>query len=218
MSVTVRYFAAARERAGVAHEAVALDGAATVSQLFARLAAAHPALEALRPHLRFSLNLELVDDDAPVKDGDELGLIPPVSGGSGALAVLPEALSLDAVVRAVEGPAHGAVVTFTGAVREATKGRAVLRLEYEAYGPLALRQLEAIARAAGERFGARLAIHHRVGTLTPGELAVVIAAAAPHRAEAFEACRFAIERLKAEVAVWKKEVFADGSVWVGLGP
>ncbi|MBX7102069.1 MAG: molybdenum cofactor biosynthesis protein MoaE [Myxococcaceae bacterium] len=218
MTVVVRYFAAARERAGRAEETVALGGAATVGQLFERLAGAHPGLAPLRPHLRFSLNLELVDDGAAVKDGDELGLIPPVSGGAGALAIESAPLSLDAVVRAVSGPAHGAVVTFTGAVRDATQGRPVVRLEYEAYGPLALKQLEAIAQAASERFSARLAIHHRVGTLVPGELAVVIAAAAPHRAEAFEACRFAIERLKAEVAVWKKEVFADGSVWVGLGP
>ena len=128
-------------------------------------------------------------------------------------------LSLDAVVKAVSGAGQGGVVTFSGAVRDATAGRAVVRLEYEAYGPMAEKKLAEIAAQAAVQWpGARVAIHHRVGVLAPGELAVVIAASTPHRAEAFAACRHAIEQLKAEVPIWKKEVYADGAVWVGLGP
>jgi molybdopterin synthase catalytic subunit len=133
--------------------------------------------------------------------------------------VVDRALSLDEVVHAVEGPGAGAVVTFTGAVRDSTAGRPVLRLEYEAYAPMAEAVLSRVGSEVADRWpGSRLAIVHRVGVLTPGELAVVIAAASPHRAEAFDACRHAIERLKVEAPIWKKEVFTDGSSWVGLGP
>ena len=104
-------------------------------------------------------------------------------------------------------------------LKEATRGRAVLRLEYEAYAPMAQKKLAEIgAEIAAQWPGARAAIHHRVGVLVPGELAVVIAASTPHRAEAFAACRHAIERLKADVPIWKKEVYVDGEVWVGMGP
>ena len=135
------------------------------------------------------------------------------------MRVRSQPLQLEEVVRAVSGEAFGAVVTFTGAVRDATRGRKVVRLEYEAYAPMAERMFERIAAEAKERWpGSRLAIVHRVGTLLPGELAVVIAASAPHREAAFEACRHAIERLKQDAPIWKKELYADGEVWVGLGP
>ncbi len=220
-AVTLRYFAAARERAGCSHEQVELSDGAVVQQLLDLLCALHPALTALLPHLRVAVNHEFTALDAPVPPGAEVALIPPVAGGSGTPEFLVTAslLSLDAVVRAVLSTARGAVVTFSGAVRDATHGKAVVRLEYEAYAPMAEKKLaEIAAEAAAQWLGARVAIHHRVGVLSPGELAVVIAAAAPHRAEAFAACRHAIERLKADVPIWKKEVYADGAVWVGLGP
>ncbi len=119
----------------------------------------------------------------------------------------------------MSGPGQGGVVTFSGAVRDMTRGRKVVRLEYEAYPEMAVKQLQAIGDDVTARFGgARLAITHRVGTLKPGELAVVIAAAAAHREEAFLACRHAIEALKRDVPIWKREVYDDGEVWVGLGP
>lgn len=128
-------------------------------------------------------------------------------------------LSLDAVVGAVRGDDAGAIATFTGAVRDRSRGRRVIELEYEAFGPMALTQLEAIAGECASRWpGVRVAIHHRIGLLRVGEVAVAIAAAAPHRAEAFAACRHAIERLKEDVAIWKRERFEDGAEWVGLGP
>jgi molybdopterin synthase catalytic subunit len=109
-------------------------------------------------------------------------------------------------------------VTFTGLVRGETDGRRVLRLEYEGYAPMAERKLDEIANSIEQVTGARVAIVHRVGTLLPGEAAVVIACAAQHRAPAFRACEAAIERLKHDVPIWKREVFEDGSEWVGSGP
>jgi len=133
--------------------------------------------------------------------------------------VVDRPLSLDEAVRAVSGEGMGGVVTFTGAVRDHSHGKRVVELQYEAYGPMAERTFERIALEAEERWpGTRLAIVHRVGTLRPGELAVVIAAAAAHRDEAFQACRHAIERLKQDAPIWKKERFQGGEEWVGLGP
>lgn len=217
--ITLRYFAAARERAGCSEEKVALAAGTSVRALLSQLCVAHPALTPLLPHLRVAVNHEFVALDAPVPEAAEVALIPPVAGGSAAFLVTDSPLSLDAVVKAVSGPGQGGVVTFTGAVRDSTQGKAVVRLEYEAYTPMAEKKLAEIAAEAARQWpGARVAIHHRVGVLVPGELAVVIAASAPHRAEAFAACRHAIERLKADVPIWKKELFADGAVWVGLGP
>lgn len=219
MRLRVLYFAAARERAGCAEETLELAGAPAVRDVLAELIRRHPALERLAPHLRVAVNQGFAGMDEPVPDGAELALIPPVAGGAGCFRVTSAPLSLDEVVRAVEGPGRGGVVTFSGQVRDQTRGRAVVRLEYEAYPPMAERVFAQIGAEAAARWeGSRLAIVHRVGVLQPGELAVVIAASAPHRAEAFDACRHAIERLKQDAPIWKKEIFADGEVWVGLGP
>ncbi len=219
--IVVRYFAAARERAGCSEERLELVAGSAVSSVLTRLTVLHPPLGPLLPHLRVAVNHEFVGLDAPVPEGAEVALIPPVAGGSGEppFAIRSTPLSLDAVVGAVSGKGQGGVVTFGGAVRDATGGRRVLRLEYEAYGEMAQKKLEQIgAEIAAQWPGARAAIHHRTGVLTPAELAVVIAVSAPHRAEAFAGCRHAIERLKAEVPIWKKEIYEDGEVWVGMGP
>ena len=184
------------------------------------LAERHPSLGPLLPHLRVAVNQEFTSVDAEVPPGAELALIPPVAGGSGGLfRVVDRPLLLQEVVEAVAGEAYGGLVTFSGSVRNQTRGRGVMRLEYEAYPPMAEKKLAEIgAEVAGRWGGTRLAIVHRVGTLVPGELAVVIAAASPHRKEAFLGCEHAIERLKQDVPIWKKEFYEDGQVWVGLGP
>ncbi|MGA9522806.1 MAG: molybdopterin converting factor subunit 1 [Myxococcaceae bacterium] len=219
MTITVLYFAAARERTGTSRETLTVDAGITARGLLEVLARRHPSLAPLCGHLRVAVNQEFCAPDDPVPEGAEVALIPPVSGGSGRCRVLETPLSLDEVMKAVSGEGMGGVVTFTGNVRDNTRGRRVLRLEYEAYAPMAVRKLDEIADEASRLFpGSRVAISHRVGVLSPGEAAVVIAAAAPHRDEAFKACRHAIERLKSEVPIWKKEFFEDGQVWVGLGP
>lgn len=133
--------------------------------------------------------------------------------------VVDRPIGIAEVEAAVAGPGRGGIVTFTGSVRADSHGKTVVRLDYEAYAPMAEKVLAAIGAEIAERWpGAVAAILHRVGVLEVGEHAVVIAVAAPHRAAAFEGCRHAIERLKADVPIWKREVFTDGSEWVGAGP
>lgn len=218
-TVRMKYFAAARERAGTQEEAVELPAGSTVAALLEVLVQKHPALKPLLPHVRVAVNQEFAAVGEAVPDGAEVALIPPVAGGAGAFAIFETPLELQRVVEAVSAAGQGGVVTFSGVVRGVTRGRKVVRLEYEAYPPMALKKMEEIAAEAAQQWpGSQVAIHHRVGVLMPGELAVVIAASAPHRKEAFRACEHAIDRLKEDVPIWKREVFEDGEVWVGLGP
>jgi len=218
--VQVLYFAIARERVGLRDETLPWPAPAPVSELLDLLTARHPELKPLLPHLRVSVNREFVTPDSLVPSGAEVALIPPVSGGSnGLFKVVERPLELQEVVDAVAHVKAGGLATFTGAVRGETRGRRVLRLEYEAYVPMAEAKLAQIGSEAETRWpGVRVAVVHRIGLLVPGDAAVVIAAAAPHRAEAFRACEFVIERLKQDVPIFKKEFFEDGGVWVGMGP
>ena len=215
--ITVLYFAVAREAAGADSESLA-GAPASVGALRDFLAARHPALARVLPRCRLAVNQEFAGDDDPVPDGAEVAVIPPVSGGSGRFRVVDRPLDLAEAVDAVAGPERGGLVTFRGDVRGTSHGKRVLRLEYEAYVPMAERKLAEIGQAIGDEHGALLSIVHRVGALSPGEAAVVIAAAAPHRAPAFRACEAAIERLKKDAPIWKREVYEDGSEWVGMGP
>lgn len=217
MRVTVLYFAAARERAGTSSEALDLPEGATAAEALAQACERHPALQPLASKLRLAVDQDFAPPDRRLREGSEVALIPPVSGGTGPHRIGETRLSADAPLHAVEGADCGAVVSFTGVVRSHNHGKDVVRLEYEAYPQMALRVFERIADEARQRFRARVAIHHRVGALAPGELSVVIAAAAQHRADAFDACRHAIEALKADAPIWKREVYPDGSSWVGLG-
>lgn len=218
--LSVLYFAAARERAGVAQEQLAeVPPPGTVRALLEVLGQRHPQLRPLFPHLRVAVNQAFVQLEELVPEGAEVALIPPVAGGAGLFRVVDRPPTLEEVVAAVRHEARGGVVTFTGLVREESRGQQVVRLTYEAYVAMAERVLADVGRQAEERWpGVRLAIVHRVGVLLPGDVAVCIAAAAPHRAEAFEACRFAIERLKLDAPIWKRETYLNGESWVGLGP
>ena len=220
MRIVVRYFAAARERAHTEQEPLEVPEGATVAALLELLAARHTELAPLLTRLRVAVNQEFAELKQPLAEGAEVALIPPVAGGADLprVRISAEPLSLDAAVEAVRARGLGGIACFVGMVREQSRGKHVLRLEYEAYTQMAEKVLARIAEAAQARFSARLAIHHRVGTLEVGETAVVIAAAAEHRAEAFDACRFAIEELKHDAPIWKKELTDDGAVWVGLGP
>lgn len=220
MNVHVRYFAVFRERLRRDDERVELPDGADAAALLALLEARHPAIVALRGRYRLAVNHEFTDPARRLRDGDEVALIPPVAGGAGRHAVvLDEPLSLDRVVAAVRSAAAGGLVTFTGMVRDHSHGAQIERLEYEAYRPMAERVMARLCdEIEAELPGTALAVEHRVGVLGIGELAVVIAAAAPHRAEAFAACRALIDRLKEQVPIWKKEVGEAGQEWVGLGP
>lgn len=224
--VTIRLFAAAADAAG--QRRVEGDWAGlTPPQLLQTLQKTYPGLGRLGSALAVAINREYATPDQIIQDGDEVALIPPVSGGSGEAEERPrfevtaEPLSADEVASRVTNPYSGATLVFVGTVREWTKGKQTVYLEYEAYPEMAVEQMKVIGREIGERWpGAQTAIVHRVGKLAITEPSVIIAVATPHRADSFEACRHAIERLKQIVPIWKKEIWADGEEWVGgqLGP
>ena len=208
MTVTVRLFAGLRERAGWSQRDF---DAATVGDVWPQL-----GLGDEPQGLLYAVNREYADQDQELNDGDEVALIPPVSGG--AFRVTEERLSLDAVVDEVADERAGAVATFTGTVRRQSRGREVTRLEYEAYAEMAEDVMARLAADLLERYElCAIAIHHRVGTLAIGEASVVIAVSAPHRQDALAACRDAIDRLKEMVPLWKKEVYEGGEEWIGRG-
>lgn len=220
MRLRVLYFAVFRERIGKSDDMLELADGATVAGALDALAARHDAVARLRGRFRVAVNQDFVDDNHVLRDGDELALIPPVAGGADRHVVLSEQeLSLDRCMAAVRGSGMGGIVTFTGMVRLHSRGTTIDHLEYEAYAPMAVKVMtELCDEIEREIAGARVAVEHRVGNLGIGDVAVVIAAAAPHRAEAFTACRAMIDRLKDRVPIWKKEISVDGAEWVGLGP
>lgn len=220
MQIAVLYFAVFRERLGIAAEQLTLPDRSTVGEAIASLAAKHKPIADLAGRYRVAVNREFADDSETLSDGDELVLIPPVAGGSSArhVVVTDRPITLDRCVAAVTDPKRGGIVTFSGHVRELSHGEAIEYLEYEAYEPMAVQELTRLCDAIERTItGARIAVEHRIGRLEVGDTAVVIAAAAPHRAEAFAACRAMIDQLKESVPIWKKEVGKSGQVWVGLG-
>ena len=209
MPITVRLFAGLRERAGWSQRE--LDGVARVADVWPRL-----DLGDEPPGLLYAVNKEYASRDRELADGDEVALIPPVSGGSFRLSA--DALSLDAVVEEVRSDEAGAIATFVGTTRVHSRGRTVERLEYEAYVGMAEKVMAEIAAALKHAYElCEVAIHHRVGRVGIGDRSVVIAVSAPHRADALAACRDAIDTLKERVPLWKKEVYAGGEEWIGRG-
>jgi molybdopterin synthase catalytic subunit/molybdopterin converting factor small subunit len=209
MRVTVRLFAGLRERAG--RSRLELEDVARVGDVWERL-----ELGEEPPGLVYALNREYVDRRSELRDGDEVALIPPVSGG--AFRLLDEPLDVAAVIAEAEHEDAGAVASFVGTVRRRSRDRDVHHLEYEAFAEMAEPMLERLAAELTARHGlCAVAIHHRVGRVEIGEPSVVIAVSAPHRAAALEACREAIDTLKGTIPLWKKEVYAGGEEWIGRG-
>ncbi len=209
MSVHVRLFAGLREHAGWSERE--LEGVERVSDVWPAL-----SLGEEPEGLLYAVNREYAEPDQELRDGDEVALIPPVSGG--AFRVTAEPLSLDAAVAEVADEQAGAIATFTGTVRRQSRGREVTHLEYEAYAEMAedvMAKLAVDLEASHEL--CRVAIHHRVGRLEIGEASVVIAVSAPHRQDALAACREAIDTLKETVPLWKKELYEGGGEWIGRG-
>ncbi|HEY8393203.1 MAG TPA: molybdopterin converting factor subunit 1 [Thermaerobacter sp.] len=227
VQVRVRLFAAVAERWGERELQLAVPPGATAASVVECLRSRRPELADLLAVCRLAVNGRYAEPGQPVRAGDEVALIPPVSGGAPARVqcgerffVTPEPLSLDELFRHVARPEHGAVVLFVGITRRFTGERETRHLEYEAYAEMAAGELARIGAEAEQRWpGARLAIGHRTGRVDIGEASVIIAAAAPHRPDAFAAARYAIDELKRRAPIWKKEHYADGTVeWVGAGP
>jgi molybdopterin synthase catalytic subunit/molybdopterin converting factor small subunit len=209
MRVKVKLFAGLRERAGWAEQEV--DGPTNVDEVW-------PVLS-LGPEpdgLLYAVNKEYVERGHELADGDEVAVIPPVSGGSFRLSA--DTLSVDAVVDEVRTDRAGAIATFVGTTREHSRGRTVEHLDYEAYEGMAEQVMARIATELKDRYDVcEIAIHHRTGRVDIGDASVVIAVSAPHRHDALAACRDAIDTLKQQVPLWKKEVYEGGEEWVGRG-
>lgn len=214
MQITVLLFAAHREAAGTPVVAVTVPDGCTAGAVWTAVAAAHPALRRLPPPAALAVNDAVRPPDHPLAEGDRVALLMPVSGGT-LIELVREPIRLEALLDAVRDPGTGAVVLFLGTVRNHARGRQVQRLEYEAYETLARAEMARIAAEVATRWGARIAIVHRLGSLEIGEVSVAVATAAPHRREAFDAGRFAIDTLKQTVPIWKKEIWAEGAEWIG---
>ena len=209
MKITVRLFAGLRERAGVAR--LDVDGVECVDDVWAKLGLGdEPA------GLLYAVNRAYVDRGAALRDGDEVALIPPVSGG--AFRISAEPLDIAQVVAEAASDDAGAVASFVGTVRRRSRDRDVVHLEYEAFEEMAEPMLAELAAALTAKHGlSAVAIHHRVGRVEIGEPSVAIAVSAAHRAAALEACREAIDTLKETIPLWKKEVYVGGEEWIGRG-
>ncbi len=224
MQLNVLYFAHVRDRVGCSEERLRCPEGALVRDVVALLCERYPALAPLMPTTRVAVDGEFVGPDVPVPDGAEFVLIPPVAGGSGTPSVDLTEAPLDearqrALIDLVSDDAHGAVVTFIGIVRDHARGRAVQELEYEAYGPMARSQMARLVAEVEAAFeGVRVGIHHRVGRLGVGDVAVVIAVGSAHRAPAFRAAERLIDRVKEDVPIWKREIGPDGAEWVSDRP
>jgi len=218
MKIRVLLFGVLKDMLARAVDTIDLPEGARVREVILYYSRVSPRFEAMVPSLAISVNQEYSRPDRALREGDEIGLLPPVSGGSaedgGEVRIVREPIDTEAVVARLKRPADGAAVIFDGVVRDNTRGRRTLYLDYEAYEAMALKQMETLAVEARARFGVRGAsIVHRLGRLQIGETSVLIVVASAHRGAAFEACRWIIDTLKKTVPIWKKEYFEDGAVW-----
>ncbi len=228
LSVRVLFFGAARDAVGHDELELPCHVRCTAGEVFQKLLSEYPALNRFGKSLLLAVNQQYADQNRELREGDELAIFPPVSGGSASTGILPassadkdffelttESIDVASVARRVVLPQCGATVTLDGYAREWTKGRRTVYLIYEAYEPMALTEMKRLGEQAHEKFDiAHIGIVHRTGRLEIGETSVVISVGAPHRRAAFEACEWAIRELKRTVPIWKKEVFEDGEVWV----
>jgi molybdopterin synthase catalytic subunit len=233
MQVNVLFFGVLKDLAGMAGERLDLPEGAEVEDLLTHYEKRLPQLRQWRGVMALSVNHEYAGTDARLHAGDEVALLPPVSGGASdrsnqpggeALrtehaAIVRERIDTSAILERIKKPEDGAAAVFEGVVRNNTRGRQTLYLDYQAYEEMALKQMEALAQQALEQFAVReVALVHRLGRLEIGETSVLIAVASAHRGPAFEACRWLIDTLKKTVPIWKKEYFVDGAVWADGEP
>ncbi len=229
MQVRVLFFGVLKDLAGQAADSLSLPEPATLRDLLNHYEARIPGLRTLSSSIAMSINQHYAGPEARLQPEDEVALLPPVSGGARDNAVEPtpvcsveiirEKIDTAALWKKIQCPADGAVVTFEGVVRDNSRGRRTLFLDYEAYEEMALKQMHGLVEQALSRFPIRAVLMvHRVGRLEIGEASVVIMVASPHRAAAFDAGRWLIDRLKRTVPIWKKEYFEDGAVWADGEP
>ena len=220
MRVRILFFGVLKDLAGKSSDNLELREGATVGDLLETCAARIPRLNDLLASLAVAVNQQYAGAETALKSGDEVALLPPVSGGSGVRAwIVRDAIDTSAILAGIKRGEDGAAVVFEGVVRNSTRGRKTLYLDYEAYEEMALGQMESLAGQALKQFQIRdIALVHRLGRLEIGETSVLIVVASAHRGAAFDACRWLIDRLKRTVPIWKKEYFEDGAVWADGEP
>ena len=227
MRVRVLLFGQLKDIVGRQEDALDLQPGATVSAVMANYAGRYPQFQGLQGSIACSINQEYAHGSAVLKEGDEVGLLPPVSGGKAKVeelrsehcAIVREPIDLSAIKKKLKNGEDGAALFFDGIVRNNTRGRRTLFLDYEAYETMALNEMEKLAKASLETFKVRdVYLVHRLGRLEIGETSVLIGVASAHRVAAFEACRWLIDTLKKTVPIWKKEHFEDGAVWADGEP
>ena len=224
MRVRVLFFGVLKDIVGTREESLEIEPHSTLASLFDAYSERFETLRDKRPSILFARNREFTTPDAVLADDDEIAFLPPVSGGSGQciqdadghfFALTRHVIDSKQLARTLQKPENGAVVVFEGVVRNNTKGRPTLYLEYECYEQMALEMIARIGREIAGQFAIdRIGVVHRLGRLEIGEASVAVIATAEHRKAAFEAALEAINRLKREVPIWKKEFFTDGAVWV----
>ncbi len=219
-----------KDSAGRDEELLDVPEGSTIGEVATQCATQFPGIKALLPSLAIAINEEYAALDAKLKDGDEVAFLPPVSGGlqratespaaaTAGAVIVREKINTQAVLARIKQPEDGAVVMFEGIVRNHTRNRRTLYLDYEAYEEMALKQMHALARQALAQFSVRdVWLEHRLGRLEVGETSVLIVVASAHRAAAFDASRWLIDTLKKTVPIWKKEYFEDGAVWANGEP
>jgi molybdopterin synthase catalytic subunit len=242
MQVRILFFGVLKDLAGRESDSLSLPDGATLADVLSHYQKRIPRWKDFVSSMAISVNQEYAAPDTRLKAGDEVALLPPVSGGSqgagetpppqpaaaldlsqgrrgGCASIVRDAIVTEKIVATMKHPEDGAVAVFEGMVRNHSRGRRTLHLDYEAYEEMALKEMEALAAQALSKFGVRdVALVHRLGRLQIGETSVLIVVASAHRAAAFDACRWLIDTLKRTVPIWKKEHFEDGAVWADGEP
>jgi len=214
MRVRVLFFGALKDLTGMSGEMLELPDGAVVRDLLAHYALPSPGFKEALDSIAVAVNREYCGPETVLKSDDEIALLPPVSGGAARASITRDAIDTQGVLDRIKRGEDGAAVVFEGVVRNQTRGRRTLYLDYEAYEEMALDQMEGLAEQAVKQFQVRdVALVHRLGRLEIGETSVLIVVASAHRAAAFDACRWLIDTLKRSVPIWKKEYFEDGAVW-----
>lgn len=227
MRVRVLLFGQLKDIMGRQEDSLELEPGARLSAVTSYYSQRFPKFQPMAASIACSVNQEYADSSAVLRDGDEVGLLPPVSGGKSGLAELKSEhcaivrapIASQQIADSIKAGEDGATVVFEGIVRNHSRGRHTLYLDYEAYESMALNEMQRLSQAALEHFAVRdVRLVHRLGRLQVGETSVFIVVAAAHRAAAFEACRWLIDHLKKTVPIWKKEYFEDGAVWADGEP
>jgi MoaE-MoaD fusion protein len=229
MRVQVLFFGVLKDIVGQAEDALELEEGATLADVLSHYEQKVPKIREVLHTLALSVNQHYAGPGAGLAEGDEVALLPPVSGGTSQemeandraarAAIVRERIDSQAILERIKRPEDGSAVLFDGVVRNNTRGRKTLYLDYEAYEEMALQQMEQLAVGAMEKFGVRdVALVHLLGRLEIGETSVLIVVSSAHRGPAFEACRWLIDTLKRTVPIWKKEYFVDGAVWADGEP